>query len=60
MFALAEVEWLAVPLYQNTGDTADAGRRRLMRCPASPKSGSSSGLYSRRAAETEATSAPVD
>ena len=39
---------------KNTGDAADACRSELMRCPAGPKSGSSSGLCSRRAAGTEA------
>lgn len=53
VFALAEDEWLSVLLCQNTGDTADACRRRLMRCPASPKPGSSSGLSSRRTAKKE-------
>lgn len=60
VFVLAEVEWLFVPPCQSTGDTVDACRRRLMRCPDSPKSGSSSGLCSRGLQRRTMTTAPVN
>lgn len=60
VFVLAEVEWLSVPPCQSTGDTVDACRRRLMRCPDSPKPGSSSGLCSRGLQRRTMTTAPVN
>lgn len=59
MFVLEEAKWLCVPLCQNIGDTADACRRRLMRCPASPKPGSSSGPCSRGLQRRKRTGATV-